>query len=42
MFLLMTPHLSLGRCLCDSLILNDDNSNVNVISVNDPSMCIYV
>ena len=33
--------MSLGRSPCDSLVLKDDKSSVNVADFNDPSMCVY-
>ena len=41
MFHLHTPYMSLGRSLCDSLVLKDDKSSVKVADFNNPSMCVY-
>ena len=31
----------LGWSPCDSLVLKDDKSSVEVVDFNDPSMCVY-
>ena len=33
--------MSLGRSLCDYLVLKDSKSGVRGADFNDPSMCVY-